>query len=310
MKKRYFLIMMVASMATLVGCSESKDGVEEPKVSDEVIFGTPSTRSATEVSGFETNDVVYIASSESVANGADYSSQYSVTSTMDLESETPLNWTADDLSFYAVNQELEVNSSDAKLFNYDITTAERELLWVSMLDQTRDANSDSSPITVVFNRCLSRIEFDVTFSDIYASVAPELEFYVKANTAMVFDPWATTFVAQQLSGKPTTTDNYASAWSCASKVSDVKYDMMAIPQTFDASSEMRLVVKDSAGDVVKDITSTSTDVVLKSGCVTTVNLTITKEAQTAVVSLDGVSVIPFESVDIDESDKTIIPNHD
>ncbi|MFI3304536.1 MAG: fimbrillin family protein [Rikenellaceae bacterium] len=304
---RYILHLAIAAILA-VGCSESQDGVESPdsSTSSAVLFGAPSTRAA-EVTDFETGDQIYIALSDDAASrvvGGE--SQYSVTATKEITSTDPLYWIDDLLSFYAVNQQLEVSGD---LLKYDLATAEDELLWVSLFDETRSDN-ETTPIALKFNRCLAIAQVNVSFDGIYATVNPDLQIYFKSNTAMEFDPWAESFAAKNLSGKPTINDDYATSWSSATVSSATCYELLTLPQTIEASSEIWLVVVDSEGDKAIRITTSAKDVVLESGCITNINITIKRETNSAVVTMDSVTLIPFEQAEIETEDQTIIPTHE
>ncbi len=305
MNMRYIIQLAIAALLT-IGCSESQEGVQNPTDSP-VIFGTPSTRVADAVDDFAEGDNIYIAASDDAASrvvGGE--SLYSVTSTKDITSADPLFWFDDNLSFYAVNQQL---VSSGSLLSYDLTTADDELLWVALFDQNRSDN-ESAAIDLKFNRCLSKAQVSVTYDGIYAAVNPSLRIYFKSYNAMAFDPWAATFEVQNPSGKPTTNDDYQTSWSSATAVNSTTYELLTLPQTIEALTEMWLVVEDSEGDKTTRITTSAKSIVLESGCVTKINITIKKDSDIAVVTMGSVDLIPFEEATVEAEDQTIIPNHE
>ncbi|MFI3305533.1 MAG: fimbrillin family protein [Rikenellaceae bacterium] len=306
MKMRYILHLAIVATLT-IGCGESQEGMESPDspTNSAVLFGAPSTRAAA-VANFEQGDKIYIAlSDDSDDRMVGTESLYSVTATNDIASTDPLYWIDDLLSFYAVNQKLEVSGD---LLKYDLSTAEDELLWISLFDERRSDN-ETTPIALKFNRCLATAKVNVIFEGSYSTVNPDLNIYFKSNTAMEFDPWAATFEVENLSGKPTTNDDYATSWSSATPTSTTSYELLTLPQTIEALTEIWLVVEDSEGDKATRITAAAKDIELEAGCTTNINITIKRETNDAVVTMDSVTLIPFEQAEIESEDQTIIPTH-
>ncbi len=292
----------------MVACNSNDEGGLTPQNSNEVKFGSITSRAAA-VESLQTGDDIYIAATNNIAQVETLAAenQYSVTAANGIESTDPIFWTEDVLSFYAINQQLGVNASDAMLLDYDITTADDELLWVSLFDKNRSDNQ-TTPIAIAFERCLSEMEINITFKGLYEFVNPDLEFYVKANTSLSFEPWGDTFVAQNVAGRPED-DTYATTWSKTTASNSTQHVLLAIPQTVDAASDIKLVIKDSEGDIEKDITATATAITLASGYRTKVNITIDKEVDSAVIDITSVDVVDFEQADIADEDELIIPDH-
>ncbi len=308
MKNRYVLAAVTLSSVAIMACSKSDDSSAAQLNNNQVLFGSVQSR-VEAVESFSAGDQIYIASCGDVASVVAVGGEklYTVTSANGVESSDPLYWVEEELSFYALNQSLSVNGDDPTLLNYDITTAQDELLWLSKLAQTRSDNV-STPIALAFERCLSEIEVNVTFLGLYASVAPELELYFNTNSSIAFNPWADSFAVESAWGKSESAD-YVAQWSMAEMASETQYTLMCLPQTIEAMSDIQLVVKDSEGDVVKSITSSATNIELSPGCRTKVNISIDKAGYTANVEIASVSVEEFEAADVADEDELIIPNH-